>query len=137
MTFREIDYMNRWQLRLKHKRKYIKAWCDFVVSFGCIICGAPCEFSHSVPLAAKGACSDVLGHGICDVHHRTGNDSIHVLGSIEEFQHVHRISLNQKLFFYWTVYLRKHGRNIDVELEGLTDKNSVVEKLESLITELA
>jgi len=70
MTFREIDYMNRWATRLKYKRKPIPKWIAFVVSLGCLICKAPCEFSHTMPKAAKGACSDVLGHGICPVHHR-------------------------------------------------------------------
>lgn len=128
--------MNRWALRPKHKRKAMPEWIAFVVSLNCLICKAPCEFSHTMPKAAKGACSDVLGHGICPVHHRTGDASIHALGSIEAWQEYHKIDLNEALIMYWTMFLELHGLNIDEQLVGLTDRNSVVSKMESLIKEL-
>lgn len=135
--FRTFDYMNRWELRPKHKRKPMPKWITFVVSLGCLICKRPCQFSHTVPKAAKGACSDVLGHGICDGHHMTGDESIHGLGSIEAWQEYHKIDLNEATLMYWSMFLEDHGRNIDTELAGCATKLQVIEKMESLITELA
>lgn len=136
MNYKDFDYMNRWQLRLKHKRKPMPKWITFVVSLGCLICKAPCQFSHTVPKAAKGACSDVLGHGICAVHHEYGATSIHGLGSIEEWQRVHKIDLNEATLMYWTMFLENHGRDIDTELGGCTTKEEVIVKMETLIGEL-
>lgn len=137
MNYRTFDYMNRWTLRLKHKHKPMPKWIAFVVSLGCLICKAPCQFSHTVPKAARGACSDVLGHGICGEHHEFGATSIHVLGSIEEFQRVHKIDFNEALLMYWTMFLQQHGRDIEKELGWCKTKQEVIEKMESLIKELA
>jgi hypothetical protein len=63
--------------------------------------------------------------------------SIHALGGLEEWQRVHRIDLNEATLMYWSMFLEDHGRNIDTELAGCTTKLQVIEKMESLITELA